>query len=290
MSTSSKPAPIKADGDYHQTALEQFHDGTPVHFVADFGIWRLSLCDAAKLVVQDIYSSGEDEFGITERMELDSQGADLLGPPTAQFEGYLSASIEAGSLTAEQMGRDFAGTLVPQRTFIHFRELQRWLLERDYDIGDVIKEYQFFEGEIAAAMIDEAGYLRALSRAGYDQIRSLAAKSANARAGNLASSDAEGVIAALKSVTAENERLRVQLAAVLRAMPARVDRPLTTLARRTHLVIIAALCEHAKFRHKDRGAAQRIREVAEHLGISIDDETILNVLKAIPEALESRTK
>ncbi|MDZ4251489.1 MAG: hypothetical protein U1A72_02840 [Sulfuritalea sp.] len=292
MSTSSKPTPIKDgdDYDFDQTALERFHDGTSVNFVADFGIWRLSLCDAAELVVRDIHNSGEDDFGISESMELDSQSDDFLAPATAQFQGYLASSIESGNLTAEQIGRDFAGVLVPERTFIHFRELQRWLLERDYESGDVIREYQFFEGEIAAAMIDEAGYLRALSRAGYDQIRNLARKSANARSGNLADSDSEGMLAALKAVTAENERLKVQLAAASRNIPARVDRPLTPRTRRTHLIIIAALCEHTKFEKAERGASQRICAAAEILGVPIDDETVRNVLKEIPAALEDRKK
>jgi hypothetical protein len=289
MSTSSHSVPVDDDaGDSCPTALEQFHDGSPPSFVADFGIWHLSLHDAAELVVTDMWNSGQDDFGITEDAEGDPP--EVLTVPITQFESRLAASVESGQLKAERTGRDFSGVLVPQRTFIHFRELERWLLERDYESGDVIREYQFFEGEIAAAMIDETGYLRALSRAGYDQIRSLATKSANARSGNLAGSDAEGVLAALKAVTAENERLKEQLAAASSNMPARVDRKLTTRTQRTLLTIIAAVCRHTDFKWEERGAAQRIREAAEDLGVSVTDDTILKVLREIPDALESRTR
>jgi hypothetical protein len=291
MSASGNPVLVEdADDDLPQTALEQFHDGSPVHFVADFGIWRLSLNAAAALVVQDIYISGENDFGISESDELNSQEADLLAEPTAKFEGYLTASIDSGSLSAEKIGRDFAGAIVPQRTFIHFRELTRWLLERDYESGDAIKEYEFFEGEIAAAMIDEARYLRVLSRNGFDQIRKLASKSANARSGNMADTDAVGLLAALKAVTAENERLKEQLAAASHNMPTRVDRTLTKRTRRTLLTIIAALCRHTELDYQARGFSQRIKVAAEELGTPVDDETILNVLKEIPDALESRMK
>jgi hypothetical protein len=291
MSTSSNSVPVDDDaGDSCPTALEQFHDGSPPSFVADFGIWHLSLHAAAELVVTDMWNSGQDDFGIAECAEEEGVAPDFLAVPIAHYESRLAASVESGQLKAVRTGRDFSGVLVPQRTFIHFLELERWLLERDYESGDVIREYQFFEGEIAAAMIDEAGYLRALSRAGYDQIRNLAIKSANARSGNLADSDAEGMLAALKAVMAENERLKAQLAAASRDIPARVDRKLTARTQRTLLTIIAAVCRHTNFKWGERGAAQRIRVAAEDLGTPVDDETILKVLKEIPDALESRMK
>lgn len=68
------------------------------------------------------------------------------------------------------------------------------------------------------------------------------------------------------------------------------DSPVSTRTRRTYLTIIAALCAIAKIDPQARGTAQRIRESAENQGTPVDDDTIRNALKEIPDALESRMK
>lgn len=295
MSTSGNPPPTTADDDYSSTALEDFYNGTPPQIIPDFGIWHLSVREAAQLTVADMWFSGHDDFGVVDCPTFGGNPSHpefihALAAPIEQYEKRLAASIEAGHLKADRFGRDFDGILVPQRTFIHFHDLQKWLQERDYESGDVIHEYQSFEWEIAAAMVDEAGYLRALSRSGPDQISKLAEKRANARSGNPANSDAEGMLAALKAVTAENERLKEQLAAATLNVPAKVDRKLTTRTRRTLLTIIAALCKHAGLDPQARGTSQRIRQSTETLGTPVDDGTILGALNEIPDALETRMK
>lgn len=56
------------------------------------------------------------------------------------------------------------------------------------------------------------------------------------------------------------------------------------------LTIIAALCTHSKIDYTARGAAQRIKNMAELIAAPIDDGTIDKVLKEIPDALETRLK
>lgn len=73
----------------------------------------------------------------------------------------------------------------------------------------------------------------------------------------------------------------------LRAM---VDKGITTTERNTLLIIIAALCDHAKIKHQERGVAQRIMEMTDEIGAHLDDQTILTALKKIPTALEARMK
>ncbi len=286
---------IDGNDDYSSTMLEQFYDGILPQYVKDFGIWRLSLRRAARLVVADIWFSGEDTFGIEDLPSFggdpnDSEFIQALAAPIQQFETWLITSVEAGQLTVDSVGRDFDGKIVADRTHIHFDELQKWLAERDYEHGDVLKEYQYFEAEIAAAMLDEAGYLRAMSQSGIDNLRQLSEQSASARAGKLMKEDTTALLVAYKQTVVENERLKAELAAAKRTEPAKVDRPITTRARRTLLTIIAALSEHAKIDLKARGTAQRIREATETLGAPVDDDTILNALKEIPDALESRMK
>lgn len=277
------------------SALDDFYNGTPPQVIPDFGIWRLSVREAAQLVVADSWFSGQDDFGVTDCPSFGGNPHDpdfhnALAVPIAQFEKRLIGSIEAGHIKADSIGRDFDGAIVPQRTFIHFHEIQKWLRERDYESGDVIHEYQSFEWELAAAMVDEASYLRALSRSGINQISNLAEKRANARSGNSAGSDAEGMLAALKEVTVENERLKEQLATATRNVPAKVDRNLTTSGRRTLLTIIAGLCAHAGWKPEARGTPQRIRETTELVCTGVDDGTISTALKEIPDALETRMK
>jgi hypothetical protein len=289
------PPPVLEEEDYTSTALEDFYNGDLPRFVPDFGVWRISLRRAARLVVADIWFSGEDDFGVD---DVPSFGGDannptfiqMLAAPIQQFETRLIDSFEAGQLKAEHIGRDFDGKLIAERTYIHFDELQKWLTERDYEHGDVLKEYQYFEAEIAAAMIDEAGYLRAMSESGINNLRELSEQSANARAGKLKKTDVAALLAAYKQTVAENERLKAELAAAKRNEPAKVDRPITNRARRTLLTIIAALCEHAKLDPQGRGTAQRIRESSESLGAPVDDETIRSALREIDDALETRMK
>jgi hypothetical protein len=66
------------------------------------------------------------------------------------------------------------------------------------------------------------------------------------------------------------------------------ERSLPTRRARTMLTIIAGLCKGADIEHGARGAAKRVVELAEQLGVSIDEQTVLGVLREIPDALEAR--
>ena len=68
------------------------------------------------------------------------------------------------------------------------------------------------------------------------------------------------------------------------------DSPVHPRTNRSFLVIIAALCQRANLDYRARGSSQRIRESTEQLGRALDDDTILGILKAIPEALEDPRK
>lgn len=123
------PPPVEDEDDYTSTALEDFYNGDLPRFVPDFGVWRISLRRAARLVVADIWFSGEDDFGVD---DVPSFGGDannptfiqMLAAPIQQFETRLIDSFEAGQLKAEHIGRDFDGKLIAERTCIHFDELQ----------------------------------------------------------------------------------------------------------------------------------------------------------------------
>jgi len=279
----------------YQARLEQLHAGYPLQFVEDFGIWQLTLRQAAQLTAVDMWFSGDNDFNIEEPENFcgdprDPQLLAMLATPIFRFEQSLISSVNAGHVKANRIGRDFDGNLDPLRTYIRLQDLEEWLRECDYETGDIFGEYQSAEAEIAAAIADEVTHLRALARRGHGEIRKLANKVWLAKTGKLDSADTEGLLAALKSTIAENERLKAKLVSAGDGKHAKVDRPLSTRARRTLLTIIAALCEHTKIDPQARGTAQRIREASESLGAPVDDETIRNTLRAIDDALETRMK
>jgi len=61
-------------------------------------------------------------------------------------------------------------------------------------------------------------------------------------------------------------------------------------ARRTLLVIIAGLCTKVGIDWNERGVAKRIAGFTEDLGAGVSVDTVRNLLKEIPDALESRQK
>jgi hypothetical protein len=295
MSDAAKNQTARELEDIYQSSLEQLHNGFPLQFVEDFGVWHLTLRQAAELTAVDMWFSGVNDFEIEEPENFDGDPRDpqllaMLTTPISRFEQSLTSSVNAGHLKANRVGRNFDGNLDPLRTYIRLQDLEEWLRECDYETGDIFGEYQSAEAEIAAALSDEVVHLRALARRGHGEIQKFANQVWLAKTGKLDSADTEGLLAALKSAIAENERLKAKLVSTGDGKPAKVDRPLSTRARRTLLTIIAALCEHAKLDPKGRGTAQRIREASENLGAPVDDETIRSALREIDDALETRMK
>lgn len=84
--------------------------------------------------------------------------------------------------------------------------------------------------------------------------------------------------------------IAVELGLIPGATSVMEEKPMTTTERNTLLTIIAALCGHSKINYKERGASQRIMEMTDDIGAHVDDGTIRNALKKIPEALETRMK
>jgi hypothetical protein len=66
------------------------------------------------------------------------------------------------------------------------------------------------------------------------------------------------------------------------------EKPLSTTERHTHQVMIAALCKKAGINHQDRGAASAIARLTDEIEVGVTDDTILKILKQIPDALAAR--
>ena len=68
------------------------------------------------------------------------------------------------------------------------------------------------------------------------------------------------------------------------------EKPLHTKKLDSLLLIIAALCKHSEINPKDRGVATIISKAASSLGSPIDEDTVRDFLKLIPEAVDRRSK
>lgn len=71
---------------------------------------------------------------------------------------------------------------------------------------------------------------------------------------------------------------------------AKPAKEIATSERTSLLTIIAALCDYSAIDYKERGAATKIKELTEEIGVPVSDDTIHRALKKIPDALVSRMK
>jgi hypothetical protein len=279
------------------SVIRELADNAYLLDVPEFGLFHPSVAEAAELVVVDMWFSCE----ISNVIEPDDFGGsasepwlkEALAERITAFEARLIAAIDAGKLNASPIRRDIDERLIPQKTHIGFDHLLHWMRERGIEEGDHIAEWAYSEATICEMICDEVVFLRNTSLTGelkgiYSKQQS---KRIDAAIGNLdESSELADVQAALRAKINEIFQLRKLMEQSGSGQPAGVDRPLHTRQRRTLLTIIAALCDHANIDYTARGAAQRIRSIAELLGAPIDDGTIDKVLKEIPDALETRLK
>lgn len=264
-------------------------------FLSDFGIWSLTIQEAAELISADMWFSGKID-GIEEPEDFDGDPCDprlknALHEITQAFAARLMAAVDLGKLDVELAARDFDEKLDPSRTFINFGSLDEWLRERGYEYGDMLDEWHEAQTRIAQQICDEVAYLKVAARQGRMIANSISLQGYFARAGRVDEMDADALRAAVKDLVSENQALKDRISETHEVAPrSKADRPMTTRSRRTLLTLIAALCDYAGIDHQSRGAAQRIRETTEGIGVPVDDGTISKALSEIPDALESRMK
>lgn len=270
------------------------HYNGNLQFIHDFGVWHLSINEAAELVALDMWHSGEisdiEEPEDWDGSEHDPRLRELLSEHIKAFQARLQAAVDCGRLNAATQRRDFDERLISEETYVNYSDFTDWLRERGYESGDIIAEWHETEMEIAELVCDEVAYLRASRKGGKGAIRGIALQGLLAKAGRLKESESSDVVAAYKAVVRENQHLKEQLAHAKTMQPPKVDRPLPTRQRRTLLTIIAALCKHKGIEIQERGTAQRIVEMTDDLGAHVDNGTIASLFSEIPEALETRMK
>lgn len=256
----------------------------------NFGLGMLNIQEAAELIACDMWA--EDKIDVEALDDFDGhllapEVKDALAEVISAFATRLTRSIDAGRLQPARVARDFDENLILTETFINISQLEEWLNERGHYIGEAFRDWHLDETEICDRIIDELIWLRSVKGNARGRLFPINLKFSHHQTDESNQSD---LIAAYKSATLENQHLRERLANAESRSMVKPELPASPKHRRTLLTLIGALCEAVKIDVRKRGAAQRIMEMTEQLGVPVDDETIRKVLTAIPDALEGRSK
>ncbi len=252
----------------------------------NFGIFNLTICQAARLVVIDLWFSGSAFQDIKEPIGFDGRVNNelitSLASPIAVVEGWLIASIEKGHLKANKIQRDFNDTIEPSLTFLEYDTLINWLEERGYDTGEHVNEWLDKEVNIANRIAEEVAFLRAIEEGEIESMR-LYGMGALLDGEDLLTTD-ESKKLAIKHLVLENKKLRKNISD-LKSNTTPHDKKLTTRSRKTHQILIAALCKKAGIELGARGAAGKIMKLTQEIGVPVSDDTIATMLDEIRNML-----
>lgn len=207
--------------------------------------------------------------------EYDPKLVEILTQYVQDFETRLLNALELGRLNAVSIKRNFDEQILAGETYIQFEELSTWLFERGYEGGDILNEWTFTEVDIALAVSQEVNYLRTVIKENhtipkkYDDFQTMYKK---------ATLDNQ-------SLKDENQQLKKQISE-LQSHQTKLNNPVSTKARKSFLLIIEALCKKNNLDSQERSMAGNIQRIVESLtGQKIDDDTVRNILKQIPDAL-----
>jgi hypothetical protein len=261
--------------------------------IPDFGIFQLSITEAADLLATDMWFQGMYPE-ILEPADWDGSGDDptLKESLKKQAEAMLNrlvSAIDSGRLDTSYKQRDLNEQLIPSNTYLSYEKLYDWLEERNYKPGESIDEWFNAELIVSEKISGEVGYLRALNK---EAIRHIDSHNSAllAKMGGLESASASDLLDACKALVDENNRLRDLLPNKNSGGEPKVDRPLTTRRRRTLVTVIAGLASQCRLDPKARGTAKRIADITNQIGAPVSEETVFDILSEIPEALETRSK
>lgn len=257
-----------------------------------FGIFSMSIIEASERVVLDKWFSGEFS-NIKEPDDWDGSVDDprlkaLLASQITEFKMKLQGAVDSGKLGSEKTTRNLDEQLIPEKTFITYKNLYNWLLERGYECSDTLNAWSDSEVDIAIHLCEELAYLRSINMNGKYEFESFSFHEASAKKESINQAKTADVIAAYKALAIENKYLKDKLDQATLKAPAYVDRPLEKKERRSLLTVIAALCEHSKIDIAGRDSTGLIVNLTQFLGAKIGEDSIKKYLKEIPDALDSK--
>lgn len=274
--------------DFH--IYRDFIDGVP-----DFGLWHLTVKDAAALIATDLWFQGGISVKVKKADSYEPGDPKLqksLSKHCEEFEKRLTAAIDKGSLRAVKIHRDLKENLHTGITLIDYDCLARWLVERGHAFGEAFEHYSNQEVEIHHRVLDEIYLMRMMNKPNALPFMNASETGENSdRAGvNELRANVSELITENIKLTLKNKKLEEKLHGVRESSPKKKERPLSTRERRTLLTIIAALCSKAKIDYHDHGVAIRISKLTEEIGAVVSDDTIRQIIKEVDDAVQTRSK
>lgn len=272
---------------------EAFKDSHMLQFVDSFGVFHLTVTEAARLTVLDMWFEGNFP-DVTEPEDFNGDSDDpllnqLLAKYFSKFRGYIRESIQNKEIEPSHIQKDFDGNISDKDTYISFESLSQWLMSRGYEYGEILSAYCDVEVEVQSRVCDYIQYLRAYTKCKFSF-------GANAGIGPLVFSKAteatsrEDFQSMLMNAIAVNKSLKEKISKLEASTQTNSEKPLTTRNRRTLLTLLLALCEHGKISISTRGTSQRLKEMTERTGYPVSDDTIQKVLAEINELIDLRRK
>ena len=254
-----------------------------------FGLFILSIKEAAKLIAVDMWFAGEitdvKEPENWDGTEQDPQLILSLEKKITDLEQKLHIAIDAGTLEPVKKARNLDEKLIPEKTYINYKTMHDWLKERGYECGDVLERWSENETEIAMRLCEELTYLRSINKAGSSEYQSFAFYGMRAKNGDIIDTEITHVLAANKALIIENQHLTTQLDNAKTEQVSKLDRPLGTNERRKLLSVIAALCDYSAIKPEARGTASQISQLADDIGLKVSEDTVFKMLAEIRKTL-----
>lgn len=260
--------------------------------LADWGFFHLTIPEAAALTAIDMWYAGEI-VGVAELEDFDGDIADPrlkngLAGHIEQLAQQILKSFSSGLLNADLCFRDLDDNIIPEETYISYDELCEWLKTRRYIMTEAGNEWYIGQVDKVLVMANDVTFYRAATK---KQIRDIESTRLTAEWAAITGQEPDcGLEDAYKAAIVEIHRLRQAMAARHDDRPAKGDRPVSTRQRRTLLTIIAALCDYSAIKPNERGAAGQIAGMTDEIKASVSAETIVGLLREIPDALETRIK
>jgi hypothetical protein len=137
------------------------------HEPESFGIWKINIVDAAKLVAIDLCINGYIDGKIPDEFEWDIDDLGLNKALKKQIEAMellLCEAVAAGRLKVEKVRRNIQQEIISDANFIDLTDLQDWLSDSGYELGDFIKSYLDDEIDLSCEISEEVKIRRALKK------------------------------------------------------------------------------------------------------------------------------
>lgn len=260
------------------------HEKQDLVTIPNFGIYHLNIRQAAELIALDMWYSGEADVSEPEGWdgtEYDPKLIEALAKHVQEFEVRLLNAVELERLKAAKIQRNLDEKILPHETYIEFEELRAWLYQRGYDCGDHLNGWIFTESDIDALVSRKVNHLRAVIKENKGIIPRV-----------FISGSDDNLQEMYKKIAFDNQLLKNEIQQLKESQSqsqshqTKLNNPVSAKARKSFLLIIEALCKRNNLDSQERSMAGNIQRIVElQTGQKIDDDTVRNILKQIPDAL-----